>query len=86
MTTKQEFRSMMRYLAADDVFEYKADESSKETARIPSARIDDLRKGVEHENPAMAKLLNFLVENAKKDPGKWVEATTDSVANGQALL
>lgn len=77
---------MMRYLASEKTFEYKADESAEETARIHETRIEDLCRKVEQENEVMGKLLSFLIENSRKDPGKWVEATTDSVVNGQALL
>lgn len=81
-----EIRSMMRYLTDEKVFEYKADELAQESVKIPESRMKHLQANIGGSDPTMAKLLDFLVENAKKDPGKWVEATTTIVANGQALV
>lgn len=81
-----EFRSMMRYLAAEKVFEYKADESATQSMRVPESKIGDLRAGIGATDPDMARLLDFLVENAKREPGKWVEATNTQVGKDQALV
>jgi hypothetical protein len=83
--TAPEFRTMMRYLAKDDAFEYKADETT-ESVKIPAANMVALRNQLATSNAEMAKLLDFLVENAKSDPGKWVEAVTTSVSKDQALV
>lgn len=77
---------MMRYLAAEKVFEYKADETATQSMMVPEAKVGDLRAGLAATDPNMARLLDFLVENARREPGKWVEATNTQVGKDQALV
>jgi hypothetical protein len=80
-------RSMMRYIANDNVFEYKIDETT-ETIRLPEEKMSLIAAslGSTDEAIAMAKVFNFLFENAKKSPGVWVEASSEKVSSGQALV
>lgn len=80
---KKNLRTMMRYVASTEIFEYKLDEDA-DVIEIPEKKA---RAIIENAQGKMRELLELLFENARKDPtGKWVEATSESVKAGQAVV
>ncbi len=80
---KKSLRTMVRYVAADGIFEYKLDENA-DVIPIPEDKVQAI---VDSADGKMKELLELLFENARKDPqGKWVEATNESVKAGQAVV
>jgi hypothetical protein len=80
---KKSLRTMVRYVAAQGIYEYKLDEDA-DVIPIPEDKVQAI---VDNAEGKMKELLELLFENARKDPqGKWVEATNESVKAGQAVV
>ena len=80
---KKNLRTMVRYVASKEIFEYKLDEDA-DVIPIPEDKVQAI---IDNAQGKMRELLELLFENARKDPnGKWVEATNESVKAGQAVV
>jgi hypothetical protein len=75
-------RTMVRYIQAERAFEYKASEDG-EPVKILERDLGKLMRGLE---PMQAKVLGLLVDNARRTPGQWAEASTDDVVPGQVKV
>jgi len=80
----------LRYATADKVFELRIGDTHEVAARFPEDKISDLEKVIAQDKTGKGKaeieIFKFLVDAAKKDPGKWVSASSRKVKKGQAVV
>jgi hypothetical protein len=79
-----DMRMMMRYLEDSKIFEFKADESQLVAFPMTENQVEEVKASF--TDTKEREIFSFLFENAKKDPGKWAEATSDRNAPGQAKI
>ena len=78
-----QFTSMMMYVASSHEYHFKMTENAPLVV-IPESRADELLASVPLDTER--DLLKFLLDESRKAPGRWTEASNRPVVKGQALI